>query len=79
MNTPTFPDDPKVLLELELSDLRHIMESLLNYGNSPQLDLDGADRNARMLDLLLQLEQDVIRQLNLQLEEEAMIREFGEP
>lgn len=78
MNIPTYPNEPSVLLELSLSELRHILESLLNYGNSSVIDLDGADTNARMLDLLLQLEQDIIRQLNEDIEQEMMIREFGE-
>lgn len=78
MNTPTFPDDPKVLLELELGDLRHIMESLLNYGNSPQLDLEGLDTNARMIDLLIQLERDIIHRMNQEIEMQKHIREFGE-
>lgn len=78
MNIPTYPNEPSVLLELSLSELRHILESLLNYSNSPVIDLDGADTNARMLDLLLQLEQHIIRQLNEDIEQEMMIREFGE-
>lgn len=78
MNTPTYPDEPKITLEVELSDLRHIIEALLNYQNSQTLDLDGVDENLRMLDLLIQLEQDIVRQLNAQIEEEMQIREFGE-
>ena len=78
MNTPIFPDTPKVVIELELEDLRHIIESLLNYANYPHLNLEGLDTNARMIDLLIQLERDIIHRMNQELEEERQVREFGE-
>lgn len=77
MSTPTSPEHT-VILELELKDLRHIIESLLNYANYPHLNLEGLDANARMIDLLIQLERDIIHNMNEDLEEEKRVREFGE-
>lgn len=77
MSTPTSPDHT-VILELGLEDLRHIIESLLNYANYPHLNLEGLDANARMIDLLIQLERDIIHRVNQDMEEEQRVREFGE-
>ena len=77
MSTPTSPEH-SVILELELPDLRHIIESLLNYANYPHLNLEGLDANARMIDLLIQLERDIIHRVNLDLEAEKRVREYGE-
>lgn len=73
-----YREEPKVVIELDLPDLRHIIESLLNYANYKHLNLEGLDTNARMIDLLIQLERDIIHRMNEELELERQIREFGE-
>lgn len=76
MNTPTYPDEPTTLIELSLSELKHIIMALLSLNDSG--DLGTLERNEYMLPLLLEHENAMIRQLNEDLAEEDWVRENGE-
>lgn len=78
MNWPTLTEEPRITLELTLSELKHIIEALMFMTESPNLKLADLERNARMLDLLIQLESDLVIELNRDIDEEQQIREFGE-
>lgn len=78
MSTPILPDDHTVVLELGLDDLKVVISALLCQANDQTATLGVLEDNARILDLLIQLERGVIHQMQHDLDEEKRVREFGE-
>jgi ribosome assembly protein YihI (activator of Der GTPase) len=78
MSWLTSGEEPKVLLELTIPELRHVIASLLYCMNDPNLSLEDMETNDRMIHLLLQLENDLVLSASRDTEEEDYVREHGE-
>jgi hypothetical protein len=58
MSWLTSPDEHRVQLSLTLEELRHILSALIFLNNDPALDLAALERNAMMIELLIQADVD---------------------
>lgn len=78
MNWQTLADEPEMHLQLKLGELRHVIAALMYTTQDETLTEAQVDMNDGMIELLLQIEADMVKEMNANSVQENWVRENGE-